>query len=119
MKSSKFVFYMNKEKILKYTSFGLIILITVLLMVATVVEKFYGSAFVHQYIYSSPVMIVLWGVMALSAICYLLHKGIHKQKITFFFFFLFVLILAGALTTHICGRRGSLHLRVGDDAVSR
>jgi hypothetical protein len=35
MKSSKFVHYMNKEKILKYTSFGLIILITVLLMAAT------------------------------------------------------------------------------------
>lgn len=109
---------MNKEKILKYTSFGLIILITVLLMVATVVEKFYGSAFVHQYIYSSPVMIVLWGVMALSAICYLLHKGIHKQKITFLLHLSFVLILAGALTTHICGRQGSLHLRVGDDAVN-
>lgn len=117
MKSSKFVFYMNKEKILKYTSFGLIILITVLLMVATVVEKFYGSAFVHQYIYSSPVMIVLWGVMALSAICYLLQRGIHKQKITFLLHLSFVLILAGALTTHICGRQGSLHLRVGDNAT--
>ena len=118
MKSSKFVHYMNKEKILKYTSFGLIILITVLLMAATVVEKFCGSAFVRQYIYSSPVMIVLWGLMALSALGYLLQRGIHRQKITFLLHISFALILAGALTTHICGRQGRLHLRVGDDAVN-
>lgn len=118
MKSSKFVHYMNKERILKYTSFGLIILITVLLMAATVVEKFCGSTFVRQYIYSSPVMIVLWGLMALSALGYLLQRGIYRQKITFLLHISFALILAGALTTHLCGRQGRLHLRVGDDAVN-
>ncbi len=106
------VYYLRmKTKILKYFAFGSIALITVVLMGATVVEKLYGTESAYQNIYGSATMITLWSIMVCFAIFYALQRQLHKKPITFMLHLSFVLILAGALVTHIWGLQGKIHIR--------
>lgn len=108
----------SAKKILKYTSFGTLGVIIVLLAVATVVEKTHGSAIACSRIYCSVPMAVLWGLTAISALIYLLKNHIAGKLFTFTLHISFLLILAGALVTHLCGIQGSVHLRTDSPATS-
>lgn len=99
------------KRLLKYLSFGLTGILVCILIIATILEKTYGSTFVTQYIYGSPFFILLWGAAAVASIIYLLKRKTQKQVITFCLHLSFVLILAGALTTHLFGIQGAVHLR--------
>ena len=83
-------------------------------MAATVLEKLYGSSFAYEHIYTSPFSIVLWSLLALSGIIHLISCRTWKQFFTFSLHVSFVLILAGALTTHITGKQGRMHIRTGE-----
>lgn len=96
---------------LKYLSFGLTSILVCTLITATILEKVYGSTFVTQQIYGSPLFIFLWGIAAIASLIYLLIRKIQKQFITFCLHLSFILILAGALTTHLFGIQGAIHLR--------
>lgn len=106
------------KSILKYLSFGITGLLVLVLITATLLEKTHGSAFAIHYIYNSPIFIISWGIVALTALSYLLVCRIQKQRITFCLHLSFILILAGALTTHILGVQGSVHLRQGETPVT-
>lgn len=99
------------RKILKYLSFGLICVIIVLLIVATVVEKYVGTNVVIQYLYCSPLVVALWIVTSLVSLVYLITMKVQKRFFTFMIHISFLLILLGALVTHICGDQGTVHLR--------
>ena len=51
-----------KKSLLRNISFGLAALIVVILMVATILEKMYGTTFVTEKIYTSWWMVILWGM---------------------------------------------------------
>ncbi len=108
-----------KNRVLRNISFGLSGVVVVILMVATILENLYGTTFVIQKIYTSPWMIALWGVTAISALVYLIKSNVHRRVITFMLHVSFLVILAGALITHICGVQGALHLRVGEEPVKQ
>lgn len=101
----------TNKLLLKYLSFGLTGILVLILMIATILEKTYGNSFVMHYIYGSPFFILLWGIASLSTIIYLLKRNTQKQYTTFCLHLSFILILAGALTTHLCGIQGAIHLR--------
>lgn len=98
------------KRLLKYISFGLLGVILPILMLATVLEKFVGSSVVINYIYGSPWVIAIWTMLAVSAMCYLVVCRVYRKLALFIFHFSFVLVLIGALVTHLSGVRGSLHL---------
>ena len=106
------------NRLLKYLSFGVTGVLVLILIVATLLEKIYGSTFVIDYIYNSPVFIILWGITAIAALAYLLKCNVRKQRITFCLHLSLILILAGALTTHVLGLQGSVHLRQGEAPVN-
>ena len=106
---------MNKTQLLKYLAFGSATLIVVVLMVATIVEKFCGSDFVRQNIYGAGQMIALWLLLALCGLFYLVRSGVHKRFATFMLHASFALILLGAYTTWKWGVQGRVHLREGDE----
>lgn len=108
-----------KKSLLRNISFGLAALIVVILMVATILEKMYGTTFVTDKIYTSWWMVILWGMTAAIALLYLVKSNLHKRVITFMLHFSFLVILSGALITHIWGVQGALHLRVGDEPVEQ
>ena len=105
------------RKILKLLSFGSLAVIVCVLMVATVIEKIHGTELVFSKIYTSWWMITLWTVMTLSTLLYLKNWGIHRRWKILFVHISLAVILLGALTSHLTGRDGALHLRVGESTT--
>ena len=93
------------QKALKYLSFGTLAVLILTMMAATVL---------HYDVYYNPVFIALWGVVAVSGLAYVVIRGVPRKLPVFGLHLAFVLILAGALITHIWGESGMLHLRQGD-----
>lgn len=90
----------------------------VAMMAATGVESVKGTEFALEHIYHSTLFLVLWGVVAFCGLCYILSVKLHRKPATFCLHVAFVLILAGALTTHLTGVNGELHLREGEPATA-
>ena len=105
---------MRHKKLFKNLSFGLFAVITAILMVATIMEKLYGTEYALENIYRAHWMIALWTVATLSAIVYILQRRLQKQPITLCLHLAFAVILTGALVTHTTGKQGQTHLRVGE-----
>ena len=99
---------------LKAISFCLLGMTIIMLIAATVLEKMYGSSFAYEHIYTSLFSIALWSLLALNGIIYLISCRTWKQFFTFSLHLSFVLILAGALITHIIGKQGRMHIRTGE-----
>lgn len=104
---------MKKEKLFKQLSLVLFAIITIILVVASIVEKTNGTPFVIEQIYTAEWMIALWGVASLTALVYIIMRRTHRQPATLCLHLSFLVILCGALTTHCSSRQGSIHLREG------
>jgi hypothetical protein len=98
------------KTLLKFFSYGALGVLVLILITATLLEKLFGSSIVLQYLYTSPWIIMLWAILALSAISYIVMSRMKILSFTFLIHFAFALILAGALVTHIFGRQGRMHL---------
>lgn len=66
---------------MKQLSFSLLALAVLILGGATFYEHAYGSAEVHEAIYSTRWFALLWGGIALSGITHLLKSKLHKSKL--------------------------------------
>ena len=99
--------------LLKKVTFSLVALIIVILVVSTILEKTCGTSYVSKYIYNSTHFISLWIILSLSAAIYAIKRGLLKKPITMMLHFSFIVILIGALITHIYSEEGALHLRQG------
>lgn len=106
------------KKTAKYLSFGSLAALIVMMMAATVLERLHGTDFAFQWFYHNPVFIALWAVAAVCGLCWLISQGVTKRFFTFLLHFAFVVILAGALVTHLTGISGELHFRTGETVDS-
>lgn len=84
-----------------------------MMIAATVFEKLEGSPFAFRYFYHSPLFIALWALAAVCGLVYVFSVRMHKKPATLVMHLSFVLILAGALTTHLTSESGVLSLREG------
>ena len=80
---------------------------------ATVIEKYRGSTFVGDHIYGAWWFSALWGVLTVAACAYMLKRHLYRRVGVFLLHMSFVVILAGALVTHLTTRRDTIHLRTG------
>lgn len=105
-----------KPKTIKYCAFGLLVLIAIILATATVVEKLFGTPVAYEKIYSAWWFILLWALMAISAMAYIikLWKKKPMSVVSLLFHLAFIIILVGALTTYLTAERGSVHIRQGE-----
>ena len=101
-------------KILRNLSFGLLGLLVCVLMAATCVEKVWGTPVVVRHVYGSPWFVACWALMSVAGIGYLWRRRVQKRRATFLFHLSLVLILLGALVTHVWGLQGRVHLRQGE-----
>ena len=99
-------------KILKYVSFGLLALLTAILVGATVAEKIYGSPAISRHVYGAWWFVALWAATAFFSAFFMLRKKLYRKPFVFALHASFFLILAGALVTWIFGKQGHLHVRV-------
>ena len=83
---------------------------------ATFVEKYCGTAMAKAMIYYSPLFFLLQGLMALNFLAILFQrKGLNWGRWGFLLTHIALLvILAGAMVSHVIGEAGILHLREGE-----
>lgn len=105
-------------KVFKHISFITLAVTIAVMVAATIVEKFHGSEYVLDNIYHSTVFFTLWGIVAISGLCYIFSVKMQRSPFTLTLHLSLVLILAGAMITHLFGVNGVLHLREGDAATS-
>ena len=77
--------------------FILYILVLVCMAAATIVEKSQGTDYAHAHYYGAWWFILIWAVLAATL-------ALHLS---------FIIILLGALLTHVSAKRGMIHLRIG------
>ncbi len=83
---------------------------------ATFLEKYYGTAAAKAMIYYSPLFFLLQGLMALNFLAILFQrKGLNRGRWGFLLTHIALLvILAGAMVSHVISEEGILHLREGE-----
>ena len=105
-------------KLLKRTAFSLLGILLLILTIATILEKIYGTDFVNEYIYSSVPFVILWGVTAITSLLYIIKSKLHRQPGIFLLHLSLLFILAGAFTTWIYGEQGTMRVRQGEQQTS-
>lgn len=106
------------EKFCKYLSFGSIAVLILYMAAMTVLEKFSGTAAAMRWGYHSAFFIALWALALVSGVVYYVRRTSCRPAATAGIHASFVLILSGAMITHVCGEQGAVHLRLGDAPVS-
>ena len=106
-----------QSKTLKWLSFGSLAAVIVMMAVATVVERLYGTDVALSRIYHHPVFFALWALTAVAGCALLWRRGAFRKPFTLGLHLAFVLILIGALITHLTGVSGEIHLRTGESAT--
>lgn len=92
--------------------FILYILVLVCMAAATIVEKNQGTDYAHAHYYGAWWFILIWAVLAALGAFYIIKRKV-KCASTLALHLSFIIILAGALLTHISAKRGMIHLRIG------
>ena len=100
---------MKKSLIITY------ILLVVVMAMATIVEHSKGTAFVGTHIYGAWWFTMLWGLLTALGIAWIIRRRMRRWSLLLLHGS-FVIILLGALLTHLTARRGMLHLRQGEES---
>lgn len=95
----------------------LYVLVLISMAVATIVEKSQGTDYVHVHYYGAWWFILMWAVMAALGIYYIIQRKV-KRASTWALHLSFIIILTGALITHLSAKRGMIHLRTGQPTDS-
>lgn len=98
--------------VLRKVLFGLYILVIVCMAAATLVGKSHGSEYVSEHIYGTWWFSLAWALLAAAAVSYFLKRHVRRAS-TVALHLSFIVILAGALLTHLSSERGIIHLRAG------
>ena len=98
------------------TMIVLLALYAISMAVATFIEKAYGTTIAKLTIYYSPVFFLLQFLLVLNFVMIAIRYNLLKLKRwgVLLLHFSFIVILSGALITHIFGKEGILHLREGE-----
>ena len=89
-------------------------LLVVCMGFSTIVEKFFGKDYVSEVIYDSWWFAALWALTAIVSMLYLIRKKVYRRFAVMMLHTSFIVILIGAMTTHVTSREGTLHLRKGE-----
>lgn len=98
------------------TMIALLALDAVSMAVATFIEKAHGTMFAKMAIYDSPLFFLLQFLLVVNFIMIAVRYQLVTSKRwgLLFVHFSFIVILLGALITHVFSREGILHLREGE-----
>ena len=91
-------------------SFLLMVAVIIVMMAATFVEQSAGSA---AFIYGSWWFASLWTLLCVCGLLHCFRRKLYKRPVVLLLHLSFVVILVGALVTHVFGQQGVMHLRVG------
>ena len=98
---------------LKKTVIALYMIVVVVMAAATIVEKYQGTSYVSDHIYGAWWFSALWALLTAVAVFYFIRRRVRRPSVVALHLS-FVVILAGALLTHLTARQGAVHLRTGE-----
>ena len=81
---------------------------------ATIVEKFHGAGVAYDCIYGAWWFSLLWAALCAAGIVWFLKRKVTRWGVAALHLS-FVIILLGALLTHVSARSGVVHLRAGEE----
>lgn len=102
---------MHTNSLLKKITLVIYIVLLVVMATATIIEKDSGTEYVHSAIYGAWWFVALWALLALGGMIYIFRRKV-KHIPTLMLHFSFVVILIGALLTHVSAKRGMIDLRM-------
>ena len=88
------------------------IVVVAVLAAATIVEKYLGTEYVSEHIFGAWWFSALWAVLTAVATFYFIKRKVNRASVVVLHLS-FVIILAGALLTHLTAVRGVVPLRKG------
>jgi len=102
---------------MKKTVIALYFVVVVVMAAATIVEKYQGTEYAATHIYGSWWFCLLWGLLMSVAVCWLVKRRVRRWTVVMLHLSM-VVILLGALLTHLTSQQGVVHLRAGADVNS-
>lgn len=98
------------------TTIVLLIIYALGLSIATFIEKYHGSVVAKIWVYYSPLFILLQLLMVVNFIAAVVRYQLlkHKKWGVMIIHISFIIILLGALVSHIFGEEGIMHIREGE-----
>lgn len=104
------------NRILKNIILFLLTTMVIALGIGTIIEKVNGSEYVSEKIYHSLWFCLLWGFISVLSLVVIFKRKMWRQFSVFCLHLSFLVILAGALTSYMTSKDGTLHLRQGSTA---
>ena len=98
---------------LKKTVIALYLIVVVVMAAATIIEKYHGTDYAADNIYGAWWFSALWALLTAVAVFYFIQRRVRRPSVVALHLS-FVIILAGALLTHLTARQGIIHLRTGE-----
>ncbi|MDR2234397.1 MAG: cytochrome c biogenesis protein CcsA [Tannerella sp.] len=97
----------------------LLSLYAIIMAAATWLEKTFGTTLAKVAVYYSPLFILLQLLLVVNFLVVAVSRHLLKIKRwgMFFIHISFIVILAGAMITHIFGKEGVMHLREGETSA--
>ena len=92
---------------------ALYVSIITIMAAATITEKYMGSDYVADAIYGSWWFAVMWALLAAAGVAYIVKRHVRRASVLLLHGS-FVVILLGALLTHVSASQGTVRLRLGE-----
>lgn len=102
---------------LSFLTLALWALVVLVLVLATILEKMYGTPWIHAFVYDSWCFVALWALAGLTALMYICRKALWRRPVVFMLHLSLGLILLGALITFCFGQKGSVHVRIEESVT--
>jgi len=105
------------QKDVKKILLTLYVAVLVVMAAATLVENATSTPYVQQHIYGTWWFCVLWALLAAGGVAVIIRRKVRRWNVLLLHLALLV-ILAGALLTHLTSYKGVVHLR-GDQPTNK
>ena len=109
---------MNLHSKLIISILSLYTLLVVCMGIATIIEKVWGTDCASRLVYGSWWFILLWAATAVLSVVCLFRRKTHRRPAVLLIHLSFIVMLTGALVTHLWATEGTLHLRQGEAATA-
>lgn len=95
-------------KTLRNSAFACFIVLAIVMATITLLDKITGVEGTSQKAYGSLPFVLLWAVTTFLALLYIVRAKLWRMPATMMIHASFLVILCGALTTHIFGQQGTM-----------
>ena len=107
------LYLITTNTMLKKILIFLYILMVAVLGCATFIEKAQGTEYIHEHYYGTWWFSALWAILTATSIAWIVKQEMRRWPLILLHAS-FIIILFGALLTHLTSKQGFIHLRIGE-----